>query len=62
MLGTIPGAAYRVMSRQTERFVLMEVVSEPGVGVESGRTMEKPVRKIHRNGLMTTRGQCNHMA
>lgn len=57
------------MSKQTERFVLMEVGSEPGrgvvgggVGVESGRTMEKQFKKIHRNGLMTTRGQCNSMA
>lgn len=60
MLGPIPIAACRAMSKQSERFLLLEV--EPGLGVESRRTMEKQFRKIHRNGLMTTRGQCSPMA
>lgn len=41
MLGTILDAVCKAVSRQTEMFVLMEVVSEPGVGVESGRTMKR---------------------
>lgn len=41
MLGTILDAVCKAVSRQTEMFVLMEVVSELGVGVESGRTMKR---------------------
>lgn len=58
MRSTILGA----VRKQTDVFVLVEMVSEREVGAEPGRTMKKQFRKIHTSTLMTTRGQCKHMA